>query len=78
MFTEAVPDRCVAGKARQVRCPRDQRIAIAVPAILSDELFEAAQRVSRDNSKWNPRRAEPGHWLLRGSVKCGHCEVGVS
>ena len=76
--TEAVPDRCLAGKTRQVRRPRDQWIAIAVPAILNDELFEAAQRVSRDNSKWNARRAEPGHWLLRGLVKCGHCEVGVS
>ena len=76
--TESVPDRCVAGKMRQVRRPRDQWIAIAVPAILNDELFEAAQRVSRDNSRWNPRRAEPGHWLLRGLVKCGHCEVGVS
>ena len=76
--TEAVPDRTLAGKTRQVRRPRDQWVAIAVPAILNDELFEAAQRVSRDNSKWNARRAEPGHWLLRGLVKCGHCEVGVS
>ena len=46
--------------------------------ILDETLFEAAQRVSRDNSRWNPRRAEPGHWLLRGLVKCGHCGVGVS
>ena len=76
--TEAVPDRCLAGKTRQMRRPRDQWVAIAVPAILNDELFEAAQHVSRDNSKWNARRAEPGHWLLRGLVKCGHCEVGVS
>ena len=47
-------------------------------AILDETLFEAAQRVSRDNSRWNLRRAEPGHWLLRGLVKCGHCGVGVS
>ena len=76
--TEAVPDRYTPGKTRQVKRPRDQWIAIAVPAILDQALFEAAQRVSRDHSKWNPRRAEPGHWLLRGLVKCGHCDVGVS
>jgi site-specific DNA recombinase len=41
-------------------------------------MFEAAQRVSRDNSKWSPRKAEPGQWLLRSVVKCGTCGVGVS
>ena len=76
--TEAVPDRHLAGKTRQVQRPRDQWITIAVPAILDDELFEAAQRVSRDNSLWSPRRAESGHWLLRGLVKCGPCGMGVS
>ena len=76
--TEAVPDRHTPGKTRQVKRPRDQWIAISVPAILDEALLEAAQRVSRDHSKWNPRRAEPGHWLLRGLVKCGHCDVGVS
>jgi site-specific DNA recombinase len=63
---------------RQIKRPRDQWIPIAVPAILEEELFEAAQRVSYDNSQWSPRRAEPNHWLLRGLVKCGHCGVSVS
>ena len=63
---------------RQVRRPQDQWIAIAVPTIVSDELFEAAQRVSYDNSRWSPRRADPQHWLLRGLVQCGHCGVSVS
>ena len=62
----------------QVRRPRDQWIPISVPAIVGEELFEAAQRVSYDNSKWSPRRTDPDHWLLRGLVKCGHCGVGVS
>ncbi len=61
-----------------MRRPRDQWIAIPVPAIVSEEIFEAAQQVSYDNSQWSPRRAEPCHWLLRGFVKCGHCSVGVS
>ncbi len=71
-------DRRAGRAARQVRRPREQWIAIPVPAIVTEELFEAAQRVSRDNSQWSPRRAEPGHWLLRNILKCGHCGVGVS
>ncbi len=76
--TETVAPRRPTGRSRQVPRPRDQWIAIAVPAILDETLFKAAQRVSRDHSQWNPRRAEPGHWLLRGLVKCGHCGVGVA
>jgi len=57
---------------------REDWIAIAVPAILSDDIFEAASGVTRDNSKWSPRNAEPGAWLLRSLVRCGTCSVGVS
>jgi site-specific DNA recombinase len=76
--TARVLDRRPGKRARQVRRPHDQWIPIAVPAIVSEELFEAAQRVSYDNSRWSPRRGEGGHWLLRGLVKCGHCGVSVS
>jgi len=58
--------------------PREEWIPIALPAIVERDLFERAQRVSRDNSKFNPRGAEPGAWLLRGLVECGHCQVGCS
>ena len=71
-------DRQPTKAKRQIKRPRDQWIPIPVPAILDEELFEAAQRVSYDNSQWSPRRAEPNHWLLRGLVKCGHCGVSVS
>lgn len=76
--TASVSDRYPGKGARQVRRPHDQWIAIAVPAIVSDELFEAAQQVSYDNSQWSPRRADTDHWLLRGLVQCGHCSVSVS
>ena len=76
--TAAVLDRRPTKAKRQVRRPRDQWIPIAVPAIIDEELFDAAQRVSYDNSKWSPRRADPEHWLMRGLVKCGHCGVSVS
>jgi site-specific DNA recombinase len=76
--TEAVPDRRPGHHSRQVPRPRADWIAISCPAIIADETFEAAGKVSTDNSKWSPRRAEPGAWLLRGLVKCGPCGVGTS
>ena len=63
---------------RQRPRPRDEWVPIAVPAIVGEDLFDAAQRVSRDNTQFSPSRAEPGAWLLRGLVKCGSCGVGVN
>ena len=76
--TEAVPDRRPGHRSRQVPRPRTDWIAIPCPPIITDETFEAATKVSYDNSKWSPRRAEPSAWLLRGLVKCGPCGVGTS
>ena len=76
--TEAIPDPRPGRRSRQVPRPREDWIPIAGPAIIDEQTFEAAGRVSRDNSQWSPRRAEPGQWLLRGLVKCGVCQVGVN
>ena len=76
--TEIVPDRRPGRRSRQVPRPRDQWIAIPCPAIIAEDTFEAAAKVSYDNAKWSPRRAEPGAWLLRGLVKCGPCGVGTN
>jgi site-specific DNA recombinase len=76
--TEAVPARKPGHHSRQVPRPRADWIAISCPAIIADDTFEAAGKVSTDNTKWSPRRAEPGAWLLRGLVKCGPCGVGTS
>lgn len=75
---ESVADQPGRRATRQVARPREQWIAIPVPTIVSEEIFEAAQRISREHVKWSLRRAEPGHWLLRGLLKCGHCHVTVS
>ncbi|HTY33928.1 recombinase family protein [Mycobacterium sp.] len=76
--TESVPDRRPTRRNRQVPRNRDEWIPIDCPRIISDELFQAAGRVSTDNTKWSPRRAEPGAWLLKGLVKCGVCGVGTN
>ncbi len=65
-------------KTRYRERPREEWIPIPVPAIIDQATFAAAQRVSRDNSRWSPRGAEPGAWLLRGLVVCGHCGVGTN
>jgi site-specific DNA recombinase len=62
-------------KTRQRERPREEWIAIPVPAIIDREVFERVKHVTRDNSQWSPRGAEPGAWLLRGLVHCGHCHV---
>jgi site-specific DNA recombinase len=76
--TEAVPDRRPGHHSRQVPRPRSEWIAIGCPAIVADATFQAAAKASADNTKWSPRRAEPGAWLLRGLVKCGPCGVGAN
>src|SRR5215217_383779 len=76
--TEAVPDPRPGKRSKQVPRPREDWIAIAVPAIIDECTFEAAHRAGRDNGKWSPRRTEPGQWLLRGLVKCGVCGVGTN
>jgi site-specific DNA recombinase len=76
--TESIPDARARRRTRQVLRAREQWIAIDIPRIVTDELFEAAKQVSRDNSQWSPRRIHDEAWLLRHVLKCGHCGVGVS
>ena len=59
-LTEAVPDPRPRLRSNQVPRPHEDWITIAVPADLDDQTFDAAVRVSRDNSQWSPRRTEPG------------------
>jgi len=70
--TETVPappgSRC---PTRQRPRPREEWIRIPVPAIVSEDVFGAAQQVSRENAGFSPRRAEPGAFLLRRLAVCG-------
>lgn len=52
--------------------PREEWIAIPVPRIISKELFEAAGRQLRANSR-NCQRNAKLKYLLRGRIKCGLC-----
>jgi site-specific DNA recombinase len=69
------PPRPGQSHGRQQLRPKEDWIRVTVPAIISEETFEAAQRVKRDNSVFSPRRTTPRTWLLRGLVVCGKCDV---
>jgi site-specific DNA recombinase len=69
------PPRPGQSHGRQQLRPREDWIRVPVPAIISEETFEAAQRIKRDNSVFSPRRTTPHTWLLRGLVVCGRCNV---
>jgi site-specific DNA recombinase len=78
--TETIPTNTATNSGRrhsttQRRRPRDEWIEISCPPILDDAIFQAAQRVSRDNSKWSPRNLHAEAWLLRGLVRCGACDI---
>ena len=65
-------------KTRSRERPREEWIPIPVPAIVDRDTFARVKQVSRDNTKWNPRGAEWGVWLLRGLIECGHCQLGCN
>ncbi len=76
--TETVPAPGTKKGHRQVWRPAEEWVTIPVPAIIEEQTFTAASKTMMDNSKWSPRRAEPGQWLLKGLVKCGVCGVGTN
>ena len=80
--TESLPAAPGHGRhaKTQRKRPRDEWIAIACPPVVADAVFEAAQAVSRDNSRFSPRRLpeDVEAWLLRGLVRCGACRIGVN
>jgi site-specific DNA recombinase len=65
-------------KTRSRERPREEWIPIPVPAIVDPDTFARVKQVSCDNSRWSPRGAEWGVWLLRGLIECGHCHLGCN
>ncbi len=65
-------------KTRLRERPREEWIAIPVPAIIDHDTFDRVSQVSHENFKLSPRGAAAEAWLLRGLIECGHCHVGCS
>jgi len=72
---QAVPPASGRKSTRNKPRPPEEWIEIPVPAIVNEEVFDAAQRVARNHSYFSPRRSQPDRWLLRRLVVCGHCGV---
>jgi site-specific DNA recombinase len=67
-----------ARRTRQQARPREEWIPISIPPIISQDIFEAAHRRSRDNCRFSPRHTTTEAWLLRGLLVCGSCAVRVN
>jgi site-specific DNA recombinase len=59
------------------RQPRETWIAIDVPAIVSEEVFEVAQGQLEANKQLSLRNSKPGRYLLRGLLVCAHCSYAL-
>ncbi len=53
--------------------PREDWIAIPVPSIVKETLWEAAQEQLRQNSLHSPRNNKRHEYLLRGLIRCPRC-----
>ena len=69
-FRHVFPKR--ARSSNQRKDPKDW-IAIAVPGIVSEEAFTAAQEQLIRNQRVSPRNARPGRYLLQGLLLCRQC-----
>jgi site-specific DNA recombinase len=58
--------------------PPDGWIAIAVPALISPDTFEAAQARLDHNQRLGRRHNTRHHYLLRALVSCGQCRLACS
>ncbi len=78
--THAAPSQQRASRLKPVgsgqssrRAPREDWIAVPVPAIVREETFEAAQVRLAQNQRWAKRNNTTYSYLLRGLVSCGRC-----
>ncbi len=62
-------DRAAGGRFR----PKREWIPVSVPAIVTPEVFEAAQRQFRRNAEILSGRPSASPYLLRGLLRCGEC-----
>ena len=67
----------VAKQAARRERPRDQWIEIAVPAIISPEVFELASRRREDNKRFSARHTKRLS-LLQGLISCHRCDYAYT
>ena len=60
------------------RKPRSAWVPVEVPAIVSHETWEAAQKRLAENRRCFRGKVEAGEYLVRQRVTCGHCGLAMS
>ena len=64
------------GKGQSIQpTPPEEWIAVSVPAIIDQEIFEAAQARLEKNQNMARRNNKSHNYLLRGLVSCGQCRL---
>ena len=58
--------------------PREEWIAIPVPAIIDRDTFDRVSQITHENWRLSSRGAASDAWLLRGLVQCGNCHVSCN
>jgi site-specific DNA recombinase len=64
------------GESRALR-PEEEWIAVAVPAVVTQEVFDRVQVKLSDNQQMSSRNNKVHDYLLRGLVSCGHCRLSA-
>jgi len=61
-------------KVKSVVRPRSEWIQVDVPRIVTDSLWKKANQRLRDNTELRGRVPSSGAYILKGRVRCGHCQ----
>lgn len=64
------------GESRALR-PEEEWIAVAVPGVVTQEVFDRVQVKLSDNQQMSSRNNKVHDYLLRGLVSCGHCRLSA-
>lgn len=64
------------GKRRRIKRPKEEWLMVEVPAIVSEDLFEIAQRRKQENLR-KKRNVKHYTYALSGILTCGYCGNGM-
>jgi site-specific DNA recombinase len=59
---------------RVVERPREEWIAVTIPALIRRETLERSRARREPNRRFSPRRLKEERWLLRRLLRCGVCD----
>lgn len=67
----------LTGKRKRIKRPRDKWLLVEVPAILTEDIFQKAQKRLVENKKRMGKRRKH-FYALGGMLQCGHCKNGMT